>query len=90
VARVKQLKDLVYLEEQHQQQKKNEEEERLVREVEQQRKRNDPKCWEYHIAKAEENIRQDIEAEHEGMTSETWPPPRPEEGTFLQTIFTFE
>jgi hypothetical protein len=55
VATVKQLKDLVYHEEQHQQHKKVEEEKRLAWEAEQQRKRDDPKTWEYHIAKAEVN-----------------------------------
>jgi hypothetical protein len=52
VSRVKQLKDPVYLEEQYQQRKKIEEDERLAQEVEQQRRHNDPKCWEFHIAKA--------------------------------------
>jgi hypothetical protein len=46
--------------------------------------------WEYHIAKAQENNRHAREVELEGMTSETWPPPRPEEGTFLRTLFKFE
>jgi hypothetical protein len=77
VARVKQLKDLVYREKQRQQRKKIEVEERLAQEVKQQRRRNDPRTWVYHIAKAEENKRCAIEAEHEGTTSETWPPPRP-------------
>jgi hypothetical protein len=77
VARVKQLKDLVYHEKQRQQRKKIEVEERLAQEVEQQRRRNDPRTWVYHIAKVEENMRCAIEAEHEGMTLETWPPPRP-------------
>ena len=77
VARLKQLNDPVYREEQRQQRKKLEEEKRLAWEAEQRRRRGDPKTWEYHIAKAEENKRR---AAREGTTSETWPPPRPEEG----------
>jgi hypothetical protein len=54
----------------------------LAWKAEQKKRRNDSKIWEYHIAKAEENKRRAREAEHEGTTSETWPPPRPEESTF--------
>jgi hypothetical protein len=75
----------VYHKKQRKQWKKIEEEERLAWEVEQQRRRNDPKIWEYHIAKAEENNKPAREAEREETTSETWPLPRPEEGTFLHT-----
>jgi hypothetical protein len=76
IARVKQLNDPMYHEVQHQQQRKvEEEEERLAWEAEQQMKRDDPKTWEYHIAKAEEKNKRARAAECEGTTSETWPPP---------------
>jgi hypothetical protein len=52
VARVKQLKDLVYLEDQRQQRMKVEEEKRLAWEVEQQRRHQGLRTWEYHIAKS--------------------------------------
>ena len=68
---------LTYWRQNRQQRKKLEEEKRLAWEAEQRRRRGDPKTWEYHIAKAEENKRR---AAREGTTSETWPPPRPEEG----------
>jgi hypothetical protein len=71
VARVKQLKDLMYHEEQHKQRKKLEEEERLAWEAEHERRHNDPKTLEYHIAKAQENKRRAREVEHERTTSET-------------------
>jgi hypothetical protein len=90
VTKVKQLKDPMYLEEQRKQQKKVEEEERFAWEAEQHRRRNDPTTWEYHIAKAKEKNRHAREVEREGMTSKTWPPPRPEKGTFLRTLCKFE
>jgi hypothetical protein len=90
VTRVKQLKDLVYHEEQRQQQKKVEEKERLAWKDEQQRRHDDLKTWEYNIAKAKEkNIRASA-AEREGMTSETWPAPQPEEGDFLPCLCKFD
>jgi hypothetical protein len=76
----------VYHKKQRKQWKKIEEEERLAWEVEQQRRRNDPKIWEYHIAKAEENNKPAREAEREETTSETWPLPRPEEGNFYSSL----
>jgi hypothetical protein len=90
VARVKQLKDHVYLEEQRQQRKKVEEEKRLAWEVEQQRSREDPRTWEYHIAKAKENNRRRKAAKREGTTSETWPAPRPEEGNLSPSLHKFD
>jgi hypothetical protein len=90
VARVKQLKDHVYLEEQRQQRKKVEEEKRLAWEAEQQRRREDPRTWEYHIAKAKENNRRRKAAKREGTTSETWPAPRPEEGNLSPSLHKFD
>jgi hypothetical protein len=50
-AREKQLKDPVYLEEQHQQLMKAEEEKRLAQEAEQQRRRETPRTWEHYKTK---------------------------------------
>jgi hypothetical protein len=87
VARVKQLKDLMYLEGQHQQRKKVEEAERLAREVEQQRRREIPGTYEYYFAKQEEvNICARV-AVFGGTTSETWLPPRRELGNFPPSFF---
>jgi len=80
VARVKQLKDPVYIEEER---KKKEEEERLAWEAEQERRRNDPNTWEYHIAKAEVKNRR----MKEPGTSKTWPPPSPERGILRLLYF---
>jgi hypothetical protein len=80
----------MYCEEQHKQWKKVEKEDRLVWETEQQRRRDDPKTWEYHIAKVEEKNRHVKEVECEGMTFEAWPQPRPKEGTFCRTLCKFE
>jgi hypothetical protein len=55
--------------------KKVEEEKRLAWETEQQKRREDPKTWEYHIAKAEENNRRARAAERKGTTFERWPLP---------------
>jgi hypothetical protein len=90
VARVNQLKNLVYLEEQHQQWKKVEEEKRLAWEAEQQRRREDSRIWEYYIAKVEENSRRREAATREGMTSETSPWPRPKEGNFPPSLRKFD
>jgi hypothetical protein len=76
----------VYCEEQQ----KNVEEKRLTWEAEWQRRCNDLKTWEYHIAKAEEKNIRAREAECVEMTFETWLLPRPEEGTFLGILFKFE
>jgi hypothetical protein len=84
VARVKQLKDLVCLEEQW---KKVEEAERLTREAEQQRRRETPRAWEHYFAKQEEANRRARAAELGGTTSETWPPPRPEPSNFPLSFF---
>jgi hypothetical protein len=51
VARVKQLKDPVYIEEQRQQRKKVEEAKRLAREAEQQRDCETPRTWKHYFAK---------------------------------------
>jgi hypothetical protein len=79
----------VYREEQRQQWKQVEEEKRLAWEVEQQRRSDDPKTWEYHIAKAEENNQRRRVAESVGTTSETWPLPRTEEGNFPHSLHKF-
>jgi hypothetical protein len=52
---MKQLKDLMYREEQRQQRMKVEKEKRLAWEAEQQRRSDTPDTWEYHISKAKEN-----------------------------------
>jgi hypothetical protein len=69
VARVKQLRDPVYHEEQHQQQMKAKEEKRLAREVEQQMRHETPDTWKYHIATAKENSQCHRAAERVGMIS---------------------
>jgi glycyl-tRNA synthetase beta subunit len=86
VARVKQLKDLMYLEEQR---KKVEEAKRLAREAEQQRRHEDPRTWEYHFAKAEEKNRHARVAELEGTTSDSWLPPCSERGNFPPSFSKF-
>jgi hypothetical protein len=43
----------------------------LAWEAKQQRRRDDPKTWEYHIAKAEENNQCRRVVERDGMTAET-------------------
>jgi hypothetical protein len=73
-AREKQLKDLVYLEEQHQLQMKAEQEKRLAQEAEQQRRRETSGTWEHYFVKQEEANRHAREADLGGMTSETWSP----------------
>jgi hypothetical protein len=50
-AREKQLKDPVYLKEQHQQKMKAEEEKRLAQEAEQQRRHETTDTWEHYFAK---------------------------------------
>jgi hypothetical protein len=77
----------VYLEKQRQLRKKVEEAERLAQETKQQRRREDPRSWEYHFAKQEEVNKHAREVELGGMTSETWPPPCPERGNFPPSIF---
>jgi hypothetical protein len=86
-AREKQLKDLVYLEEQRQLQMKAEEEERLAQEAKQQRRRETPDTWEHYFTKQEEANRCAREADLGGMTSETWPPSRSSPGNFPSSIF---
>jgi 5'-deoxynucleotidase YfbR-like HD superfamily hydrolase len=81
------LKDPVYHEEQHQQKKKVEEEKRLAQETEQQRRHETPETWEYYKAKQEEANRRTREADLEGMTSVTWPPPRPPPCNFPSSCF---
>jgi hypothetical protein len=90
VARMKQLKDLMYHEEQRQQRMKVEKEKRLAWEAEQQRRRDTPYTWEYHISKAKENNQRRWVAERDGTTSETWPPPRLEEGNFSPSVCKFD
>jgi hypothetical protein len=50
-AREKQMKDLMYLEEQCQQQMKAEEEKRLANEAKQRRRRETPRTWEHYKAR---------------------------------------
>jgi hypothetical protein len=69
---------------------KAEEEKRLAREAEQQRRRETPGIWEYHIAKAEENNECHKADEREGTTSETWSLPRPERGIFSPFLHKFD
>jgi DNA-directed RNA polymerase specialized sigma24 family protein len=47
----------------------------LAWEAEHQRRRDDPKTWEYHITKAEEKNQRRRAAERDITTSETWPQP---------------
>jgi hypothetical protein len=86
-AREKQLKYLMYLEEQHQLQMKAKEEERLAQEVEQHKKRETPDTWEHYFAKQEEANRRAREVGLRGMTSETWPLPRSPPGNFPSSFF---
>jgi hypothetical protein len=58
--------------------------------TEHQRRREDPKTWEYHITKVEENNRYARAAEREGTTYETLPPLRPEEGNFPSSLCRFD
>jgi hypothetical protein len=85
--RVKQMKDPMYLKEQHQQLMQTEEEKRLAWEAEQQRRRETPGTWEHYIVKQEEANRRDRVAKLGGMTSEPWPPSRSELGIFPWSFF---
>jgi hypothetical protein len=87
VARVKQLKDLMYLEEQRQQRKKVEEAKRLPWETKEQRRCEDPKTWKHYFAKVEEANIHAKAADLEGTTFETWSPPHPERGNFPPPVF---
>jgi hypothetical protein len=87
LARLKQLKDPVYLEEEHQQQLKAEEEKRLAREAKKQRRRETLGTWEHYFVKREEANRHARATELVGTTSETWPPPREEPGIFSPSFF---
>jgi hypothetical protein len=68
LAKLKQLKDPMYLEEQR---LKAEEEKRLARVVEEQRRRETPGTWEHYNARQEEANRRAREANAVGTTSET-------------------
>jgi hypothetical protein len=68
LARLKQLKDPMYLEEQR---LKAEEEKRLAWVVEEQRRRETPGTWEHYNARQEEANRRAREANAVGTTSET-------------------
>jgi hypothetical protein len=65
---VKQLKDLMYLEEQRQQRKKVEEVKRLPWETKEQRRCEDPKTWKHYFAKVEEANIHAKAADLEGTT----------------------
>jgi hypothetical protein len=71
-ARLQQMNDPVYVEEQR---RKAEEEKRLAQEVELKRRRETPGTWEHYKARCEEADRRAREADAGGTTSETWPPP---------------
>jgi hypothetical protein len=86
-AREKQMKDLMYLEEQRQQQMKAEEEKRLAQEGEQHRRRETLDTWEHNFVKQEEANRHAREADLGGTTSEIWPPPRSPSGNFPSSFF---
>jgi hypothetical protein len=78
LARLKQLRDLAYHEEQRKKRQLKKEEERKAWEAEQERRRNDLSCWEYHIAKAQENNRRLRDPDRVGKSTDVWPPPSPE------------
>jgi hypothetical protein len=84
LARLKQLKDPMYLEEER---LKAEEEKRLAREAEEQRRRETPGTWEHCNARQEEVNKRAREADAGGTISETWPPPRSPLGIFPQSFF---
>jgi hypothetical protein len=54
------------------------EEERKAWEAEQERRRNDLSCWEYHIAKAQKNNRRLRDSDRVEKSTDVWPPPSPE------------
>jgi 5'-deoxynucleotidase YfbR-like HD superfamily hydrolase len=66
---------------------KGEEEERLIQEAEQQRRRETPDAWEHYFAKQEEVNRRVREADLEGTTSKTWPPPQSSPSNFRSLFF---
>jgi hypothetical protein len=77
LARLKQLRDLAYREEQGKK-RQLKKEERKAWEAKQERRRNDLLCWEYYIAKAQENNRHLRDSDCVGKSTDVWPPPSPE------------
>jgi hypothetical protein len=84
-ARLQQLNDPVYVEEQW---CKVEEEKRLAQEAELKRRRETPRTWEHYKAQCDEANRCARETDAGGMTSETWPPPQSPPGNFPLVVFT--
>jgi hypothetical protein len=83
-ARLQQLNDLMYVEEQRH---KAEEEKRLAQEAGLKKRRETTGTWEHYNAQCDEANRRAREAEAGGMTSETWPPPQSPPGNFPLFIF---